>query len=252
MVTITERTRQVVVVTGAGSGLGRAMATGLLDAGHDVVLVGRNTNNLEATAAGHDRAVVLTADVSSADSVHELFAAVSDRFGRLDVLINNAGTFGPSGTVDEIDPADWSATVAANLTGVFLCAREAVRIMKVQDPRGGRIVNNGSLSAHTPRPASVAYTATKHGVSGLTKSISLDGREFDICCSQIDIGNAATDMTVGIGTSARQADGSTRPEPTFDPRHVADTVVRLVDLPLDVNIPTLTIMANRMPYVGRG
>jgi NAD(P)-dependent dehydrogenase (short-subunit alcohol dehydrogenase family) len=177
---------------------------------------------------------------------------VTERFGRLDVLVNNAGTFGPSGSVDEIDPEAWNATVAANLTGVFLCAREAIRIMKTQDPRGGRIINNGSLSAHTPRPDSAAYTATKHGVSGLTKSISLDGREFDICCSQIDIGNAATDMTAGIGHSARQADGTTRPEPTFDPRHVANTVVQLIDLPLDVNVPTLTIMANRMPYVGRG
>ncbi|MFC8932371.1 SDR family oxidoreductase [Rhodococcus sp. NPDC057135] len=250
--TITERTGRVVVVTGAGSGLGRAMATALLDAGHHVVLAGRNSASLEATGAGHERAVVVPADVSSAESVHRLFAFVSERFGRLDVLVNNAGTFGPSGSVDEIDPEAWNATVAANLTGVFLCAREAIRIMKTQDPGGGRIINNGSLSAHTPRPDSAAYTATKHGVSGLTKSISLDGREFDICCSQIDIGNAATDMTAGIGHSARQADGTTRPEPTFDPRHVADTVVRLIDLPLDVNVPTLTIMANRMPYVGRG
>jgi NAD(P)-dependent dehydrogenase (short-subunit alcohol dehydrogenase family) len=251
-VTITNRVDRVVVVTGAGSGLGRAMATGLLEVGHHVVLVGRTSSSLETTGAGYERAVVLPADVSSAESVHRLFASVSARFGRLDVLVNNAGTFGPSGSVDEIDPESWNATVAANLTGVFLCAREAVRIMKTQDPRGGRIINNGSLSAHTPRPDSAAYTATKHGVSGLTKSISLDGREFDICCSQIDIGNAATDMTAAIGHSARQADGTTRPEPTFDPRYVAKTVVQLVDLPLDVNVPTLTIMANRMPYVGRG
>ncbi|MBJ7476331.1 SDR family NAD(P)-dependent oxidoreductase [Rhodococcus sp. KBW08] len=250
--TITERVSRVVVVTGAGSGLGRAMAIGLLDAGHHVVLAGRNRASLDATGASHERSVVIPADVSSPDSVHRLFASVSERFGRLDVLVNNAGTFGPSGSVDEIDPEAWNATVAANLTGVFLCAREAIRIMKTQDPRGGRIINNGSLSAHTPRPDSAAYTASKHGVSGLTKSISLDGREFDICCSQIDIGNAATDMTAGIGHSARQSDGTTKPEPTFDPRHVADTVVQLIDLPLDVNVPTLTIMANRMPYVGRG
>lgn len=243
---------RVVVVTGAGSGLGRAMATALLDAGHHVVLAGRTRETLEETAAGHERAVVSPVDVGSADSVRDLFESVSARFGRLDVLINNAGTFGPSGSIDEIDPAAWSATVAANLTGVFLCAREAVRIMKNQDPRGGRIINNGSISAHTPRPGSVAYTATKHGVSGLTKSISLDGRDFDICCSQIDIGNAATDMTAGIGHSAKQADGTSRPEPTFDPRHVADTVVHLIGLPLEVNVPTLTIMANRMPYMGRG
>ncbi|MGU3431740.1 SDR family oxidoreductase [Actinomycetes bacterium M1A6_2h] len=246
------RGAQVVVVTGAGSGLGRAMSVALLDAGHHVVLAGRNRDSLEETAVGRDNAVVIAADVTSDRSVASLFASVVDRFGRLDVLINNAGTFGPAAAVDTLDPDAWSATVAVNLTGVFLCAREAMRIMKTQDPRGGRIINNGSISAHTPRPASAAYTATKHGVSGLTKSISLDGRAFDICCTQIDIGNAATDMTSGIGHAALQPDGSTRAEPTFDPRHVADTIVHLVDLPLDVTVPTLTIMANRMPYVGRG
>ncbi|MGA9872395.1 MAG: SDR family oxidoreductase [Rhodococcus sp. (in: high G+C Gram-positive bacteria)] len=243
---------KVVVVTGAGSGLGRAMAIGLLNAGHHVVLAGRNDNSLTAAAADHERATVHATDVSSEASVVSLFAAVEARFGRLDVLVNNAGTFGPKGSIDEIDAGAWSETVAVNLTGVFLCTREAVRIMKAQNPRGGRIVNNGSISAHTPRPASVAYTATKHGVSGLTKSTSLDGRDFDICCSQIDIGNAATDMTTGFATSSRQADGSMLAEPTFDPRHVADLVVQLVGLPLDVNVPTLTVMANRMPYVGRG
>ncbi|MFE3281000.1 SDR family oxidoreductase [Nocardia sp. NPDC059239] len=245
-------TGRVVVVTGAGSGLGRAMATGLLDAGHHVVLSGRNWATLEETAGDHERAVVVPADVSLEDSVHDLFRAVADRFGRLDVLINNAGTFGLCGGIDEIEPADWDRTVAANLTSMFLCSREAVRMMKAQSPRGGRIVNNGSVSAHTPRPESVAYTATKHGVSGLTKSIALDGRDFDICCSQIDIGNAATAMTQGIGHAARQADGSMLAEPTFDPRHVADAVVYLVGLPLDVNVPSMTIMANRMPFVGRG
>ncbi|SNS99947.1 SDR family oxidoreductase [Rhodococcoides kyotonense] len=250
--TSTDRTPRIVVVTGAGSGLGRAMATALLDVGDYVVLAGRNRDKLDATADGYDRAVVTPADVSSPESVRDLFDSVATRFGRLDVLVNNAGTFGPSGSVDTVDPQAWSETVAANLTGVFLCAREAVRMMKAQSPRGGRIINNGSLSAHTPRPHSVAYTATKHGVSGLTKSIALDGRDFDICCTQIDIGNAATDMTAGIGHAAAQADGSTRAEPTFDPRHVADTIVHLVGLPLDVNVPTLTIMANRMPYVGRG
>ncbi|OZD69905.1 short-chain dehydrogenase [Rhodococcus sp. 06-1059B-a] len=252
MVTEVERAPRVIVVTGAGSGLGRAMATGLLNVGHRVVLVGRTRSSLDEVAEGHDRADVLECDVSVPDSVKRLFEGVVADFGRLDVLVNNAGTFGPSGSIDEVDPADWSQTVATNLTGVFLCAREAVRIMKAQDPRGGRIINNGSISAHTPRPGSVAYTATKHGVSGLTKSIALDGRDFDICCSQIDIGNAATDMTAGIAHAARQADGSSRPEPTFDPVHVANTVVQLVDLPLDVNVPTMTIMANRMPYMGRG
>ncbi|WP_430332824.1 SDR family oxidoreductase [Rhodococcus sp. ACT016] len=242
----------VIIITGAGSGLGQAMATGLLDAGHHVVLTGRSRGRLEETAAGHPHAVVVPADVSSASSVRNLFERVSDTYGRLDVLVNNAGTFGPSGSIDEIDPGDWDRTVMANLTGAFLCAREAVRMMKAQSPRGGRIVNNGSLSAHTPRPASVAYTATKHGVTGLTKSIALDGRDHDICCSQIDIGNAATAMTEAVGVSARQADGTYRAEPTFDARHVADAVVRLVELPLDVNIPFMTVMANRMPFAGRG
>lgn len=242
----------VIVVTGAGSGLGRAMATGLLDAGHHVVLTGRTRDPLDETAAGHPRAVVVPADVASATAVRALFETVERTFGRLDVLVNNAGTFGPTGSVDEIDPEDWARTVAANLTGTFLCAREAVRLMKAQTPRGGRIVNNGSLSAHTPRPASVAYTATKHGVTGLTKSIALDGRDHDICCTQIDIGNAATAMTAGVGTSARQADGTHRAEPTFDARHVADAVVYLAGLPLDVTVPTLTVMANRMPFAGRG
>ncbi|QSE94766.1 SDR family oxidoreductase [Rhodococcus pseudokoreensis] len=245
-------TERVIVVTGAGSGIGRSIATGLLDAGHHVVLTGRTREALDQTAHGHDHALVVPADVSSPQSVHGLFAAVAERFGRLDVLVNNAGTFGPSGAVDEIEPEDWDRTVATNLTGVFLCSREAVRMMKAQTPRGGRIINNGSLSAHTPRPASVAYTATKHAVSGLTKSIALDGRDHDICCTQIDIGNADTAMTAGISHSARQADGSMRAEPTFDPRYVADAVTRLVELPLDVTVPTMTIMASRMPYVGRG
>ena len=245
-------TERVIVVTGAGSGIGRSIATGLLDAGHRVVLTGRTREALDQTAHGNDHALVVPADVTSPQSVHNLFAVVAERFGRLDVLVNNAGTFGPSGAVDEIEPQDWDQTVATNLTGVFLCSREAVRMMKSQTPRGGRIINNGSLSAHTPRPASVAYTATKHAVSGLTKSIALDGRDHDICCSQIDIGNAETAMTAGIGQSARQADGSMRAEPTFDPRYVADAVSRLVELPLDVTVPTMTIMAARMPFVGRG
>lgn len=243
---------RVIVVTGAGSGLGRAMAHALLEAGHHVVLTGRSRAPLEETANGHERSVVVPADVSSVESVRDLFARVAGDYGRIDVLINNAGTFGPAGSADEIDPADWERTVAANLTGTFLCAREAMRMMKAQTPRGGRIVNNGSLSAHTPRPASAAYTATKHGVTGLTKSIALDGRDYDICCTQLDIGNAATAMTEGVGVSARQPDGSRRAEPTFDPRYVADAVVRLAELPLDVTVPFMTIMANRMPFAGRG
>ncbi len=246
-------TERVIVVTGAGSGIGRSMATGLLDAGHHVVLTGRARDKLDETAHGHEHALVVPADVSSPQSVHSLFAVVAERFGRVDVLVNNAGTFGPSGAVDEIDPEDWDRTVATNLTGgVFLCSREAVRLMKTQTPRGGRIINNGSLSAHTPRPASVAYTATKHGVSGLTKSIALDGRDHGICCTQIDIGNAATAMTAGIGQSARQPDGSMRAEPTFDPRYVAEAVTRLVELPPGRHRAGDDDHAAGMPYIGRG
>jgi NAD(P)-dependent dehydrogenase (short-subunit alcohol dehydrogenase family) len=170
----------------------------------------------------------------------------------VDVLVNNAGTFGPAGEVDEVPVDAWRATVEVNLTGAFLCARAAVRLMKAQDPRGGRVINNGSLSAHVPRPGSVAYTATKHAVTGLTRAIALDGRAHGIACGQIDIGNAATEMTAGIAVGARQADGSLRPEPTFDPAHVADAVVRMARLPLEVNVPTMTIMATGMPYLGRG
>jgi NAD(P)-dependent dehydrogenase (short-subunit alcohol dehydrogenase family) len=168
------------------------------------------------------------------------------------VLVNNAGTFGPSGTIDEIDVADWTSTVAVNLTGSFLCSAAAFRAMRQQTPQGGRIINNGSISAHTPRPGSVAYTATKHAITGLTKSISLDGRPFGIACGQIDIGNAATEMTSGIATGARQADGSVRPEPTFDARHAAEAVRYMAQLPLDTNVQFLTITATNMPFIGRG
>ena len=191
-------------------------------------------------------------DVADADSVAGLFAAARDRWGRVDLLFNNAGTFGQPGSVDEIAVADWTATVATNLTGAFLCAREAFAAMRAQRPQGGRIINNGSISAHVPRPGSAAYTATKHAITGLTKSIALDGRPYDIACGQIDIGNAATDMTAGIAVGARQADGSIRPEPTFDPAHVADAVLLMARLPLDANIPFLTITATAMPFLGRG
>jgi NAD(P)-dependent dehydrogenase (short-subunit alcohol dehydrogenase family) len=242
----------VAVVTGAGSGLGRVVATALLDAGYRVALAGRRRPALEETAGGRDSALVVPTDVGNADSVAGLFAAVQDRWGRVDLLVNNAGTFGPSGSVDEIAVADWTATVATNLTGAFLCAREAFAAMRAQRPQGGRIINNGSISAHVPRPGSAAYTATKHAITGLTKSIALDGRPYDIACSQIDIGNAATDMTAGIAVGARQADGSVRPEPTFDPAHVADAVLLMARLPLDTNIPFLTITATAMPFLGRG
>jgi NAD(P)-dependent dehydrogenase (short-subunit alcohol dehydrogenase family) len=242
----------VAVVTGAGSGLGRVVATALLDEGYRVALAGRRAAALEETAGGRESALVVPTDVGEADSVANLFAAVRERWGRVDLLVNNAGTFGPSGSVDEIAVADWTSTVATNLTGSFLCAREAFATMRAQRPQGGRIINNGSISAHVPRPGSAAYTATKHAITGLTKSIALDGRPYGIACGQIDIGNAATDMTAGIAVGARQADGSVRPEPTFDPAHVADAVLLMARLPLDANIPFLTITATTMPFLGRG
>jgi NAD(P)-dependent dehydrogenase (short-subunit alcohol dehydrogenase family) len=242
----------VAVVTGAGSGLGRVVATALLDEGYRVALAGRRAAALEETAGGRESAMVVPTDVGEAGSVASLFAAVRERWGRVDLLVNNAGTFGPSGSVDEIAVADWTSTVAINLTGSFLCAREAFAAMRAQRPQGGRIINNGSISAHVPRPGSAAYTATKHAITGLTKSIALDGRPYGIACGQIDIGNAATDMTAGIAVGARQADGSVRPEPTFDPAHVADAVLLMARLPLDANIPFLTITATTMPFLGRG
>jgi NAD(P)-dependent dehydrogenase (short-subunit alcohol dehydrogenase family) len=184
--------------------------------------------------------------------VEALFGAVRQRWGRLDLLVNNAGVFGPAAGIDEVDVADWRNVVDTNLTGVFLCARQAVRMMKAQDPRGGRIINNGSISAHTPRPNSIAYTATKHAVTGLTKSLSLDGRAFDIACGQIDIGNAHTDLTERFSRGVLQANGSVAAEPTFDARHVADAVLYMASLPLDANVQFLTVMATKMPYIGRG
>ena len=246
---------KVAVVTGAGSGLGRCFATALLGDGFSVALVGRRTQLLEETAAlspARGGALVLPADVAEPAAVAEVFGAVVARWGRVDVLVNNAGTFGPSGDVDELDVEEWRRTVEVNLTGTFLCAREAFAVMKRQDPRGGRIVNIGSVSAQTPRPGSAAYTATKHAVTGLTKALALDGRRHGIACGQIDIGNAATEMTAGFAAGARQPDGSLRPEPTFDPQHAADAVLRMAQLPLDVNVLTMTIMATAMPYVGRG
>jgi NADP-dependent 3-hydroxy acid dehydrogenase YdfG len=242
----------VAVVTGAGSGLGRVVANALLGAGYRVALAGRRRDALEDTADGRAEALVVPTDVTDAESVAQLFGIVRETWGRVDVLVNNAGIFGPAGSVDEIAVADWEATVATNLTGSFLCAREAFAAMRAQDPQGGRIINNGSISAHTPRPGSAAYTATKHAITGLTKSLSLDGRPYGIACGQIDVGNAATEMTSGIAVGARQADGSVRPEPTFDPRHVAEAVLMMARLPLDVNVQFLTITATGMPFIGRG
>jgi NAD(P)-dependent dehydrogenase (short-subunit alcohol dehydrogenase family) len=246
----------VAVVTGAGSGLGRGIAGALLGAGWQVALAGRRAEALRETAAaaggpaGH--ALPVPADVTSPESVAALFDAVRQRWDRLDLLVNNAGTFGPAGTADEIDLADWQRVVDTNLTGAFLCAQHAVRMMKAQDPRGGRIINNGSISAHTPRPGSICYTATKHAMTGLTKSLSLDGRAFDIACGQIDIGNAATEMTERFGRGVPQANGTLAAEPVFDARHVADAVLYMASLPLDANVQFLTITATKMPFIGRG
>jgi NAD(P)-dependent dehydrogenase (short-subunit alcohol dehydrogenase family) len=246
----------VAVVTGGGSGLGRLIAQALLRTGWKVVVAGRRADRLAETVRpgswSAPDALAVPADVTVPESVAALFGAVGDNFGRLDLLVNNAGTFGRPGSVDELSVQDWRQIVDATLTGAFLCARQAVTMMKAQDPRGGRIINNGSISAHVPRPRSVGYTATKHAITGLTKSISLDGREFGIACGQIDIGNAATEMTAGFSQGALQADGSVRPEPTFDGRHVADAVLYMASLPLDANVQFLTITATTMPYVGRG
>ncbi len=245
----------VAVVTGAGSGVGRSVARALLGAGWQVALAGRRAGPLRETAAAgqaEGSALVVPADVTSPPSVAALFDAVRQRWGRLDLLVNNAGTFGPSAPVDQVELADWQATVDTNLTGYFLCAKHAVAMMKAQDPRGGRIINNGSISAHVPRPNSIAYTATKHAVTGLTKSLSLDGRAFDIACGQIDIGNAETELTRRFAGGVLQASGSVAPEPVFDSRHVADAVLYMASLPLDANVLFLTITATKMPYIGRG
>ncbi|WP_098958089.1 SDR family oxidoreductase [Pseudonocardia sp. N23] len=244
-------TSPVAVVTGAGSGIGRVVARAFLGAGYRVAVTGRRRDRLEEAVDGAD-ALVVPADVGDPDSVDELFAAVRERWGRVDVLFNNAGTFGPAASPDEVPVDAWLDAVRTNLTGTFLCARAAFATMRAQDPQGGRIINNGSISAHVPRPWSAAYTATKHGVTGLTKSLSLDGRPYGIACGQIDIGNAATDMTAGFSAGARQADGTTAPEATFDVRHVADAVLYMAGLPLEANVQFLTIAARTMPFIGRG
>lgn len=243
---------RAVVVTGAGSGLGRAISRTLAARGHRVVLAGRDRRTLEETAGSSPSMWVVPTDVTSSASVRGLFDEAVGHLGRLDVLVNNAGVFGPSAGVDTIDDDDWEQVLATNVSGSMYCAREAARLMKSQAPRGGRIINNGSLSAHVPRPASVAYTVSKHAITGLTASLNLDLRDVDICCTQLDVGNAATAMTSSIAVEALQADGTRRPEPTIDPQHVADLVAHLVALPLDVNVPALTVMARGMPYVGRG
>jgi NAD(P)-dependent dehydrogenase (short-subunit alcohol dehydrogenase family) len=242
---------KVALVTGAGSGIGRAASLALHSAGYQVVLAGRRAAQLEQTAGSTGMLVVPT-DVGKADSVRALFARTKEAFGRLDVLFNNAGIGAPGVPIEDLTYDQWNAVVQVNLTGSFLCAQEAIRMMKAQQPRGGRIINNGSISAYSPRPNSAPYTATKHAITGLTKSISLDGRNFDIACSQIDIGNAATELTERMATGIIQANGSTMAEPRLELKHVADAVVYMANLPLDANVQFMTIMATKMPFVGRG
>nr|WSS61526.1 SDR family oxidoreductase [Streptomyces sp. NBC_01177] len=247
--------QRIAVVTGAGSGIGRAVALTLTGAGWTVALAGRRAGALEETAAaaGPGATVCLPTDVGDPDSVAALFASVRERLGRLDLLFNNAGTFGPGATpVEDLAYEDWRTVVDVNLTGTFLCAQAAYRLMKEQDPQGGRIINNGSVSAHAPRPHSVAYTATKHAVTGLTKSLSLDGRPYRIACGQIDIGNAATEMTERMSTGILQANGELAAEPVMAADDVARTVLHMAELPLEANVQFATVMATAMPYVGRG
>ena len=243
---------KVALVTGAGSGIGRAVGLALHSAGYRVVLAGRRAAPLEQTAAAGTGMLVVPTDVGRPDSVRALFAKTREVFGRLDVLFNNAGIGAPGIPMEDLTYDQWNAVVQVNLTGAFLCAQEAIRIMKTQQPRGGRIINNGSISAHAPRPNSAPYTATKHAITGLTKSISLDGRGFDIACGQIYIGNAATELTERMAAGIIQANGSIMPEPRMDLKHVADAVVYMANLPLDANVQFMTLMATRMPFIGRG
>ena len=247
---------KVALVTGASAGIGKASALALLKEGYRVVLTGRRLELLEGvireSGVPAGQALAVRADVSDPAAVKALFAKVKDTFGRLDVLFNNAGTGAPAMPVEDLPLEKWNEVVAANLTGTFLCCQEAVRIMKAQDPKGGRIINNGSISAHAPRPMSIAYTATKHAVSGITKTLSLDLRKHDIAVCQIDIGNAATEMTERMTKGVMQANGEMAIEPRMDVRHVANAIVHMASLPLDANVQFMTVMATKMPFVGRG
>ena len=251
-----KKSTKVAVITGAGTGIGKAVSVALAEAGFAVVLAGRRLQPLQSAVgelaqAGH-RSLAVVADVANETSVRELFARIRSEFGRLDLLFNNAGTNAPALPLEELALMDWQKVISVNLTGAFLCTQEAVKLMKSQSPAGGRIINNGSISAHTPRPHSAAYTASKHAISGLTKSTALEGREFGIACGQIDVGNADTAIGSHVSQGALQANGSRLAEPMMDPRHVADAVRYMAGLPLEANVLTLTVMATGMPYVGRG
>lgn len=243
----------IALITGAGTGIGKYSALALSAAGFNLVLTGRRLKPLEAVAAECEtEAVAIPADVSAREEVDMLFSQTQETFGRLDVLFNNAGSAAPALPIDELTLEQWQEVVNSNLTGTFLCTQNAFRLMKTQKPKGGRIINNGSISAHVPRPYSSPYTATKHGVTGLTKSTSLDGRSHNIVCSQIDIGNALTEMTARMTDGVPQADGSVRPEATMDVAHVANAVVQIATMPLSANVQFMTIMASGMPFIGRG
>ncbi len=248
--------RKTAIVTGASSGIGRACAIGLLRAGWQTVFVSRHAEALAAAIrdAGevNAEALALTCDISSAEQVEELFAKVMAAFGRIDLLFNNAGISGPRGTVDEISVTEWERTVAVNINGSFLCARAAFAAMKQQQPQGGRIINNGSIAAHTPRPHTSPYAVTKHAIMGLTKCLALDGRPFNIACGQIDIGNVRTEMTVPMAQGMLQANGAQMKEPVFELAHVVDAVLYMANLPPDANVQFMTVMATKMPYIGRG
>ena len=243
---------KVAIITGASSGIGKAVAIGMGRAGYRVAILGRREAELEETARHSGAAYHAPCDVSDPAAVHRFFQGVLERLGRVDVVFNNAGRFAPQAVFGDVDIATWQAMVEVNLNGAFYVAREAFRVMRDQTPQGGRIINNGSISAHVPRPGAAAYTATKHAITGLTKAISLDGRAFSIACGQIDIGNTATDMTATMTSGSLQANGQTVPEPTFDVRHGGDGVLYIAGLPLEANVQFMTVMGTNMPYIGRG
>ena len=247
---------KIALITGSSSGIGRHTAVALAAAGYSVIVTGRRADKLEETLAlcdgSPDRSLAVPSDVTDPESVDRLFAAIQERFGRLDVVFNNAGNNVPGKPVGDLSVEEWRTVIDVNLTGAFLIARGAFNLMRSQDPQGGRIINNGSISAHVPRPGSAPYTSSKHAITGLTRTISLDGRPFNIACGQIDIGNAASDMTSQMAAGVPQANGTVAPEPTMDVRHVAEAVVHMADLPLESNVQFMTIMATMMPFIGRG